>query len=130
MIGETNLDVLLKGLKPIQNEGTYVFCTISDLSVLGQYKPLMFFKEREAITVILKKEDADVLQIKYTYEAVWITLNIHSALNAVGLTAAFSTALANKGISCNVVAAFFHDHIFVNATEVEKAMKVLLQLTK
>ena len=43
----------------------------------------------------------------------WITLGVESPLTAVGLTAAVSTALAEAGIACNVVAAMRHDHVFV-----------------
>ncbi|MGP2552212.1 ACT domain-containing protein [Mucilaginibacter rubeus] len=62
---------------------------------------------------MLKKETADKLNLEYSYIAAWITLTIHSSLEAPGLTAVFATALANENISCNVVAAYYHDHIFV-----------------
>ncbi|MDG1871652.1 MAG: ACT domain-containing protein [Flavobacterium sp.] len=52
-------------------------------------------------------------------------MTIHSSLEAVGLTAAFSKALSENGISCNVVAAFYHDHIFVDVKDTDKAMAVL-----
>jgi uncharacterized protein len=60
--------------------------------------------------------------------AAWITLTVHSALEAVGLTAAFSKALADVNISCNVVAGYYHDHIFVPQQDAEKAMAVLESL--
>ena len=85
----------------------------------------MLFKEKEAITLILKKEIADLLQLEYTIVMSWITLTVHSSLEAVGLTAAFSKALSDKEISCNVVAAYYHDHIFVNKKDINEAMKVL-----
>jgi hypothetical protein len=58
-----------------------------------------------------------------------ITLDVHSSLEAVGLTAAFATALGSKGISANVVAAYYHDHIFVPAADAERAVAVLRALS-
>ncbi|MOA64315.1 hypothetical protein D3C78_1903210 [compost metagenome] len=55
---------------------------------------------------------------------------MHSALSAVGLTAAFAGALAAAGISCNVVAGYYHDHLFVAQADAEQAMAVLRQLAK
>jgi hypothetical protein len=86
---------------------------------------VMLFKENEAITLILKKEIADTLKLDYSVVMSWITLTVHSSLEAVGLTAAFSKALSENGISCNVVAAFYHDHIFVAKKDTDKAMEVL-----
>ena len=67
----------------------------------------------------------DLLSLKYNYISSWITLNIHSSLEAVGLTAAFANALKKVNISCNVVAAYFHDHIFIARKDAEKAMEAL-----
>jgi hypothetical protein len=64
------------------------------------------------------------------FRAAWITLTVHSDLQAVGLTAAVATALAQSGISCNVVAAAFHDHIFVPVESAKEALSVLQQLQK
>ena len=78
----------------------------------------------------MSKKDAEDLGLPFDYVAAWITLNIHSALEAVGLTAAFSTALANNNISCNVIAGYYHDHIFVDKKYAEKALEVLLEINK
>jgi hypothetical protein len=64
----------------------------------------------------------------FDYVAAWITLNVHSALEAVGLTAAFATALGQAGISCNVIAGYYHDHLFVGQADAERAMHVLRDL--
>jgi hypothetical protein len=125
MSGEKDLQKLLKSMKPELNEGEFVFCKIETLDALNLNDIEMLFREKEAITLILKKEKADELKLEYSVIMSWITLSVHSSLEAIGLTAAFSNALSQKGISCNVVAAFYHDHIFVNKKEAEKAMEVL-----
>jgi hypothetical protein len=130
MSGEKNLDILLKTMRPTINVGEYVFCTIDDSTEINQSDVVLFFKEQEGNTVILKKEMADNLQLDYFFIASWITLTVHSSLNAVGLTAAFSKALSDAGISCNVVAAFYHDHIFVDRNDTEKALQILNAFSK
>jgi hypothetical protein len=125
MSGEKDLQQLLKTMKPEHNPGDYVFCKVENLEGISLIDIEMFFKEKEAITLILKKEIADTLQLDYSVIMSWITLTVHSSLEAVGLTAAFSKALSEQEISCNVVAAFYHDHIFVSKKDTEKAMEIL-----
>ena len=128
MTGETNLATLLKAAKPEHNVGDYVFCRVADAGGFPVDEVIMIFKEKEAVTLIVKKEWADRNRLEYSFVAAWITLTVHSSLAAVGLTAAFSTALAAAGISCNVVAAYYHDHIFVDTRDLERAMDVLRKL--
>ncbi len=130
MAAEKDLQALLKTLQPKHNIGDYVFCTVKDITTINFTDVILFFKEAEACTIIIKKELADTLQLNYTFVYSWITLTVHSSLEAVGLTAAFAAALTKEGISCNVVAAFYHDHIFVSKTDTEKAMAVLNNLSK
>ena len=125
MHGETNINTLLKNMTPKLNEGSYVFCTTPQLKDIDLTQTIGMFAEDEGFTIILKKETADSLGLIYTYIACWISLTIHSSLEAVGLTAAISTALAKQSISCNVVAAYYHDHIFVDQRDAAKAMLVL-----
>ena len=125
MPGEKQLDSLLKKLKPTLNEGDYVFCTRGDTKGLDLNDILMSFKETEGVTIILEQQVADRLQLEYSFVAKWITLSVHSSLEAVGLTAAFSKALTEENISCNVVAGYFHDHIFVDKKDALKAMNIL-----
>lgn len=125
----TDLLYLLKNMHPYLNQGEYVFCTTVEKLTLSYDEALMIFKEAEATTLILERSIADRLQLDYSFVASWITLRVHSSLEAVGLTAAFSNALAENNISCNVVAAFHHDHIFVASSDADKAMKVLMALS-
>ena len=129
MAGETNLHALLKTMSPKLNGGDYVFCTTATLEGIHPKEIIGLFKEDEGWTVIINKALADKLNLSYSYIAAWITLTIHSSLEAVGLTAAFATALGNEGISCNVVAAYYHDHIFVAKKDAEKAIEVLKALS-
>ena len=125
MNGEKDLLKLLKTMKPKHNVGDYVFCVVDDLSRVNLDDVILLFKEREGKTIIVKKELADSLKLEYFFIASWITLTVHSSLEAVGLTAAFSNALSEGGISCNVVAAYYHDHIFVDKKDTEDAIEIL-----
>src|SRR6218665_3129609 len=125
MSGEKDLQQLLKSMKPELNTGDYVFCKVENLEKIDLDSIEMFFKEKEAITLILKKETADLLKLEYSVLMAWIKLSVHSSLEAVGLTAAFSKALSENEISCNVVAAYYHDHIFVNKKDEKKAIEIL-----
>jgi len=129
MRGEQDLNKLLKTMKPKHNIGDYVFCVVNDLSSINIEEPILIFKEQEGNTIIIKKELADNLKLDYSFVAAWITLTVHSSLAAVGLTAAFSSALSKAGISCNVVAAFYHDHIFVDKKDAEKTIEILQRLS-
>lgn len=129
MSGEKDLALLLQNMEPVLNSGDYVFCTVENLNQIPDLEKLLFFfREAEAMTVVLEKSVADEWNFEYTYISSWITLNIHSSLEAVGLTAAFANALKHENISCNVVAAYFHDHIFVGKEDAGKAMEALRKM--
>jgi uncharacterized protein len=125
--GENDLSVLLKTMHPTLHETEYVYCTVQSLpltldNVLGA------FREQEGWTIILPRLIADELGLSYSFVCAQITLMVHSSLSAVGLTAAFSTILTAHGISCNVVAGYFHDHIFVPFADRHTAITALLSL--
>jgi uncharacterized protein len=130
MPGETDLNKLLQGMKPELNAGEYVFCAVDSFERAAVLNPLGVFREQEAVTVILPKHKADEAALPYFVTCAWITLTVHSSLEAVGLTSAVSKALTEAGISCNMVAANYHDHIFVPVRDAPRAIDVLLQLTE
>jgi len=131
MSGEKDLARMLQHMEPFLNKGEYVFCVVpTDKPGIPMGDVIGWFREVEGMTVVLNREVADKHHLTYDFIASWITLNVHSSLEATGLTAAFSTALSRENISCNVIAAYYHDHIFVNKKDGEKALEILKKLSK
>jgi len=130
MSGEKNIATLIQGMTPKLNSGEYVFCTVADINSINRTDTICEFKETEGLTVVMERNKADALKLKYEYVSAWITLQIHSSLEAVGLTALFSTKLAKHEISCNVIAGYYHDHIFVNVKDADKAIQALVYLAE
>lgn len=128
MAGERNLATLIQSMTPERNKGEYVFVTVASLEGIKVDDALLQFREREGITLVLERSKADEYQLEYDFVTAWITLTVHSALDAVGLTAAFASALAHNNISCNVVAGYYHDHIFVAEVDAEKTLKTLKEM--
>lgn len=128
--GETNLKKLIQNMEPILNDGEYVFVSVENVKSIPREITICEIKEHEGITVVLSKKDAEELGLTFEFIASWITLNIHSSLEAVGLTAAFASELGKHSISCNVIAGYYHDHIFVDKKDKDKGMKVLWDMTK
>lgn len=128
MSGEKNLSVLISSMCPHLNDGEYVFCSIPDIALLKGATPVATMLESEGLTVVIERDTAENLGISFSYVAAWITLDVHSALEAVGLTAAFATALGKENISANVIAGFYHDHIFVAKEDAGKAIAALRAL--
>ncbi|MEV0412755.1 ACT domain-containing protein [Streptomyces sp. NPDC050448] len=129
MSGESDLRKLLSGMRPELNEGRYVFCTVPGATAPpAGTTPVATVLEAEGLTLVLRQEDADAAGLGYAYTAGWITLRIHSALDAVGLTGAFAAELAAHGLSCNVIAGYHHDHLFVPADRAAEAVAVLEEL--
>lgn len=130
MSGETNLTKLIKEMQPELNTGEYVFSLKESRDNAMLTEALCLFQEKEGITMILSKQRADEAGLAYSATFAWITLTVHSSLEAVGLTAMVSKALAKANISCNLVAAYYHDHLFVPFKDAEQAMNVLQNLTR
>jgi hypothetical protein len=84
--------------------------------------------EDEGATAVISTVDALERNLETEFVAAWLTLNVNSALDSVGLTAAVSGALASNGIPCNVLAGYHHDHLLVPIDRAEQAIAVLNSL--
>ncbi|EUC13126.1 UNVERIFIED_ORG: hypothetical protein BDU10_3836 [Burkholderia sp. CF145] len=121
----SDLSVLLKTLEPVLNPGVFVFASVKDGNAIDPAVIVASIREPEGLSVVTSEADAQVGGLNALFKCAWITLTVNSALEAVGLTAAFASALGNSGISCNVVAGAHHDHIFVPLESAAAAMHVL-----
>lgn len=126
--GETDLSKLIAGMEAKLHDGEYVFLTFKDKVQILEDEVIAMVKEEEGVTYVISREYADLCSYPYKFVSSWITLEVHSSLEAVGLTAAFSNALATSGISCNVIAGYYHDHIFVESRQASEAMTALKKL--
>ncbi len=126
MSGIKSLDLLLQSMSPELMAGDYVFCTVNGaLSDYLSLEPIATFREPEGLTLVLEAEKTQQAGIESSVLFSLITLTVHSSLEAVGLTAAFATKLAEHGISANVIAGYYHDHIFVQKEKAQQALQAL-----
>lgn len=130
MPGEIDLEKLLALLQPKLLSGSYVFCSVAGAKYgdLAELNPVASYQEEEGLSLVLEQQAADQAGLDYSFVCKGITLSVHSSLEAVGFTAAVANKLASCGISANVVAGYFHDHVFVPADKAEMAMSVLTEI--
>lgn len=126
---ESDLDQLLSAMSPQPRPGAYVFVVVDASAGLPDVEVLASVVEPEGLTLVVPRQDADRAGLSYEFVAGWIVLEVHSALDAVGLTAAVSAALAAAGISCNVLAGYHHDHLLVPLERLDDALDVLRRLS-
>lgn len=124
-MSEKDLAKLCATLSPVVAEGTYVYCSFPDFTLPTGLLAFCLVREREGLTAIIERGEALRHGLAYTYDSCLITLSVHSSLEAVGFIAVISRRLAGAGISCNVVAGYYHDHILVPVDRVEEAMTLL-----
>lgn len=118
---------MLAGMTPELKSGQYVFCAAGDRD-WTLLQPLAMFREAEGVSLILERGAAEAAGFPIEAPMALITLNVYSALDGVGLTAAVSGALANAAIACNMVAALNHDHLFIPAERANEALTILQDL--
>lgn len=123
MEAHTDLSTLIATMQPRLDPVTYVWATVE--KVPDGVTPVATVREDEGLTVVCSKDEADAAGLDYTFPCVRVTLDLHSSLEAVGLTAAFAATLGKSGISANVVAGYHHDHIFVPIDRADDAVTAL-----
>lgn len=128
MVGEKDIDTLIRSLSAELIDGVYVFVTLLQKEISTDLQPRMVFEEAEGTTLILLKEEAEVHGLNFEFPCRMITLKIHSSLEAVGFLARITTALARHDMGVNPVSGYFHDHLFVPDGREEDAMRVLNEL--
>lgn len=126
MPGDTNLGEMLSGLDVERRPGSFTF-------VSGEWAPLRpsaqaVITEAEGTTLVVDVDHARAHGAPVEFEAAWLTLTVWSSLEAIGLTAAVSTVLADAEIACNVLAGYHHDHLLVPAEQADRAIELLRDL--
>lgn len=118
---------MIAGMTPVLTNGTWVYCCESDPARSNDLMLHAFaiMREAEGVTLILPASVAAEHGYDCALHLRLITLNVFSDLQGVGLTAAVAQALTEQDISCNVVAAYHHDHVFVPQADAERALEAL-----
>lgn len=131
MGGATDLDYLLREANPVLDPEAYVFVSLpAAYGDHADWQPIAAFAEDEGLTLVLRQGVADAESLSYEGVFSRITLQVHSSLSAVGLTARFAERLAACNVSANVFAGFYHDHIFVALDDANRAMSALSTLAE
>lgn len=130
MVGQTNLPEVLKSLRVSCDEVQYGFASVQEHQKNTDNRILGIFKEKEGLTIIASREYFDENNIEYEGPYAKLTIEVHTSLELVGLTAVLAKKLADNQISANVVAGYFHDHIFVQYAVRQKAVEVIANLKK
>lgn len=128
MPGLTDLNEILKSLEPVMDEKEYLFVSVQTVHQNDIEDSWAVIKEDEGYTLILPVGSSGTADFRNEPLFRKITLTVHSSLTSVGLTACISSELAKYSISANVVAGYYHDHIFVQSETAEKALAVLKNL--
>ncbi|MFT5359222.1 MAG: hypothetical protein ACI9KE_006465 [Polyangiales bacterium] len=132
MNGEHDLTTILRALSPALSDEEFVFLSIPGARYgdHASLAPVVSVAERDGLTLVVPKTRADDADLPYGGVFRQITLQVHSSLEACGLTATISTALADRGISANIVAGTRHDHLFVRSAQAQEAVKTLHRLSQ
>lgn len=123
---EIDLPRLLAGLRPRLSEMVFAFATTTSLKdIPAQASIIGTFMEDEGLTIVGALDEVAFTKVGHGGGWAKINLRAQSSPASVGLTAKVASVLADHGISPNIIAAFFHDHIFVPWDRRYQAMTIL-----
>ncbi|MVA96470.1 ACT domain-containing protein [Nitratireductor sp. CAU 1489] len=126
MPGETNLETLLATMAPRLHDEAFAYVTITPGKPEPDgLEPVLRFEEPEGTTLVVPRRQALQSGLDPVFACKMITLEVHSALEAVGFLAALLPPLAAAGIGVNPVSAYFHDHLLVPADRAGEAVAIL-----
>jgi uncharacterized protein len=127
--GERDLASMLRALIVERRPGLYAYVSVERPEAELLDRAAAMVEESEGVTLVLTVDAASEAGLTPVYEAAWLTLAVHSSLDAIGLTAAVSGALTAAGIPCNVIAGTYHDHLLVPAARAAEAQTLLTELS-
>jgi hypothetical protein len=126
--GERDLGRILATLVVRRRPGVFVYAVLGSGDAPVPAAAQAVVREDEGVTVVLERAAADAAGLTWSFPAAWLTVEVHTALEGVGLTAALARALAAEGIPCNVLAAYHHDHLLVPVDRADDALTALRAL--
>jgi hypothetical protein len=130
MSGQTDLSKVLSSMEISCDDVKYGFACVREDAKFDPEKILGTFREKEGLTLIAPVNTLEGIGIGCSEGPfAKLTIEVHTSLDLVGLTATLTSKLREGGISANVIAAFYHDHIFVQFDLKDKAIKALTGLT-
>jgi uncharacterized protein len=128
MPGQTNLQAVLDSIQLSCDDVAYGFATATSGTDIALKEVLGTFHENEGLTIFATKDYFDKHKMSFEGPLAKLTIDVHTSLELVGLTAALTAKLTEHGISANVVAAYYHDHIFVQYDQRQKATEAIQSL--
>jgi hypothetical protein len=124
MTGERDLGRILAGFSVSRRPGTFVY-VVDPPERFADDVVEAVVREREGVTYVVERSIALAAGCDVRFEAVWLTVDVQTSLDGVGLTAAMSGVLASEGVPCNVLAGFHHDHLLVPLELADRAVAAL-----
>lgn len=125
---QRDLGTLIEKMSPELDPREWVFVSVEPSFRWRDLTPRFVFHETEGVTIVIERALAETCALPYAFPSRCITLTVHSSLEAVGLLATVTRALADRGIAVNAVSAYYHDHLFIPSDRSQEALRVLAEL--